>query len=83
MNIIWMIVVGFVVGLLARAIMPGTQRLGFILTTLLGIAGSFVAGYVGQQMGWYAAGQPASFIASIVGALVLLLVFVLIRGNSR
>ena len=83
MNIVWMIIVGFVVGLLARAIMPGSQRLGIILTTLLGIAGSFVAGYAGQQMGWYAAGQPTSFIASIVGAFLLLLVYVVIFGNRR
>jgi uncharacterized membrane protein YeaQ/YmgE (transglycosylase-associated protein family) len=74
MGIIWMIVVGFVIGLVARAILPGTQALGFIMTTLVGIGGSVVAGYIGQAMGWYVVGQPASFIASVVGAMVLLFV---------
>lgn len=74
MGIIWMIVVGFVIGLVARAILPGTQALGFIMTTLVGIGGSVVAGYIGQAMGWYVVGQPASFIASVVGAMVLLFI---------
>lgn len=74
MGIIWMIVVGFVIGLVARAILPGTQALGFIMTTLVGIGGSVVAGYIGQAMGWYVVGQPASFIASVVGAMALLFI---------
>ena len=72
MEYVWMVVVGFVVGLVARAIMPGTQSLGIILTAVLGIAGSFAAGYAGQALGLYAVGQPAGFIGSVVGALVLL-----------
>lgn len=72
MSIIWIILVGFVVGLLARAIMPGEQKLGLVLTTLLGIGGSVVAGYLGQALGLYQAGQGAGFIGSIVGALILL-----------
>ncbi|MFM2055123.1 MAG: hypothetical protein RL456_3160 [Pseudomonadota bacterium] len=80
MGLIWMIVVGFVIGLLARAILPGTQALGFILTTLVGIGGSLVAGYVGQAMGWYTVGQPVSFIASVVGAMALLFVVGKIKG---
>lgn len=72
MSIIWTILVGFVVGLLARAVMPGEQKLGLILTTVLGIVGSVVAGYLGQAIGWYQAGQGAGFIGSIVGALILL-----------
>jgi uncharacterized membrane protein YeaQ/YmgE (transglycosylase-associated protein family) len=82
MEYVWMVVVGFVVGLLARAILPGTQSLGIILTALLGIAGSLVAGYVGQALGWYQAGQGAGFIGSIVGAIVLLFVVGLIKGRS-
>ncbi len=74
MGIIWMIVVGFVIGLVARAILPGTQALGFIMTTLVGIGGSVVAGYIGQAMGWYVVGQPVSFIASVVGAMALLFI---------
>jgi uncharacterized membrane protein YeaQ/YmgE (transglycosylase-associated protein family) len=72
MSIIWIIVVGFVVGLIARAVMPGEQKMGLILTAVLGIAGSAVAGFLGQAIGWYQAGQGAGFIGSIVGALILL-----------
>jgi uncharacterized membrane protein YeaQ/YmgE (transglycosylase-associated protein family) len=69
-----MVVVGFIVGLVARAILPGTQSLGIVLTAVLGIAGSLVAGFIGQALGWYQAGQGAGFIASVVGAIVLLFV---------
>jgi len=72
MSIVWTILIGFVVGLIARAVMPGEQKLGLILTTVLGVAGSLLAGYLGQFIGWYQAGQGAGFIGSIVGALILL-----------
>ena len=81
MSIIGTIVVGFIVGLLARALKPGDDRLGIIMTTLLGIAGAFIAKYVGQAMGWYAAGEPAGFIASVGGAIVLLLLYRLAFGR--
>jgi uncharacterized membrane protein YeaQ/YmgE (transglycosylase-associated protein family) len=83
MEIIGMIVVGFIVGLIARAVKPGNDRMGIILTTLLGIAGSFLAGYLGQAMGLYTAGEPAGWIASVIGAVLLLLVVGLLRGRSR
>ncbi|GAP34594.1 GlsB/YeaQ/YmgE family stress response membrane protein [Piscinibacter sakaiensis] len=82
MGIIGMIVIGFIVGLVARAILPGTQALGFILTTLLGIAGSFVAGYLGQALGLYAAGEGAGFVGSVVGAMLLLFVVGKIKGDG-
>jgi len=82
MHYVWMAIIGFVVGLIARAILPGTQSLGIILTAVLGIAGSFLAGYAGQAMGFYTQGQPAGFIASVVGAIVLLLIVGLIKGKS-
>jgi uncharacterized membrane protein YeaQ/YmgE (transglycosylase-associated protein family) len=82
MHYVWMAVIGFVVGLVARAILPGTQSLGIILTALLGIAGSFIAGFIGQAMGWYTAGAPAGFIASVVGAIVLLFIVGKIKGSS-
>jgi uncharacterized membrane protein YeaQ/YmgE (transglycosylase-associated protein family) len=72
MSIIAIIVVGFLVGLLARAVMPGEQKMGLVLTTVLGIAGSVVAGYLGQAIGLYQAGQGAGFIGSVVGALIVL-----------
>ena len=81
MAILTMIIVGFVVGLLARALKPGNDRMGIIMTTLVGIAGSLIAGYAGQAMGWYQPGQPAGWIASIVGAIVLLVIVGLVRGR--
>lgn len=82
MGYVWMAVIGFVVGLIARAILPGTQSLGIILTAVLGIAGSFIAGFAGQALGWYAEGQPAGFIASIIGAIVLLFIVGKLKGPS-
>ncbi|SOE49980.1 putative membrane protein [plant metagenome] len=79
MSILIMIIVGFIVGLIARAVLPGEQKMGFILTTLLGIAGALVAGFAGQQMGWYAPGEPAGWIASVIGAIILLVVVGLLR----
>ena len=75
MGIISMIIVGFIVGLIARAIMPGDQKLGFIMTTLLGIVGAIVAGYLGAALGFYQAGQGAGWIGSIIGAIIVLLVY--------
>ncbi len=82
-SIIGTIVVGFIVGLIARAVKPGNDRMGLIMTTLLGIAGAFVARYVGQAMGWYQANEPAGWIASVIGAVVLLIIYGLVRGSSR
>ena len=78
MSIIGTILVGLIVGLIARAIKPGRDAMGWIMTIILGIAGSFLAGYVGQAMGWYAVGEPAGWIASIVGAIVLLVLYNLV-----
>ena len=78
LHIIWSIIVGFVVGLVARAIMPGVQHLGFIMTTLLGIGGSIVGGLIGRLFSKPAPGSafhPAGFILSIIGAIILLLIW--------
>jgi uncharacterized membrane protein YeaQ/YmgE (transglycosylase-associated protein family) len=75
MGIISMIIVGFIVGLIARAVMPGEQKLGFIMTTLLGIVGSIVAGYLGAALGFYHAGQGAGWLGSIIGAIIVLLIY--------
>lgn len=82
MGYVWMAVIGFVVGLLARAILPGAQSLGIILTAVLGIAGSFAATFAGEAMGWYAQGEPAGFIASVVGAIVLLFIVSRLKGST-
>jgi uncharacterized membrane protein YeaQ/YmgE (transglycosylase-associated protein family) len=79
MGILTMIIVGFVVGLLARALKPGNDRMGIIMTTIVGIVGSFLAGWAGQAMGWYRPGQPAGWIASIIGAIVLLVIVAMLR----
>ena len=75
MGIIGMIIIGFIAGLLARAIMPGEQKLGFIITTLLGIVGSVVAGFLGGALGLYQPGEGAGFIGSIVGAIIVLFIY--------
>ena len=82
MHYVWMAVIGFVVGLIARAILPGTQSVGIILTAVLGIAGSFLAGFAGQALGWYKEGQPVGFIASVIGAILLLLIVSKLKGPS-
>ena len=82
MHYVWMAVIGFVVGLIARAILPGTQSLGIIMTAVLGIAGALIAGFIGQAAGWYAEGQPAGFLASVIGAIVLLFVVSKVKGSS-
>lgn len=82
MHIVWTILIGFVAGAVARAIKPGDDSAGFIVTTLIGIAGSLIATYVGQAMGWYTAGQGAGFIASVVGAIVLLFLYGLVKRKT-
>jgi uncharacterized membrane protein YeaQ/YmgE (transglycosylase-associated protein family) len=79
MDILWTILIGFVVGLIAKLLMPGRDPGGFIITIFLGIAGSFVATYIGQRLNWYREGQPAGFIGAILGAILILIVYRLIR----
>jgi uncharacterized membrane protein YeaQ/YmgE (transglycosylase-associated protein family) len=78
-EIIATIIIGFIVGVIAKFITPGRDALGFILTTIVGIGGAFLATWVGQEMGWYAPGETAGFIAAIVGAVVILLLLRLVR----
>jgi len=82
MHLLWMIVVGLIVGALAKLIMPGRDPGGIIVTILLGIAGSLVAGYLGRAVGWYSAGDPVGFIASVVGAIIILAIYRLIVGRT-
>jgi len=83
MSILGTILIGFIVGLIARAVKPGNDKLGIIMTTLLGIAGAFVARYVGMAMGLYTEGEAAGWIASVIGAVVLLFIYGLVRGRSN
>ena len=82
MSIISTILIGLVVGLIARAVKPGDDKLGWIMTIILGIAGAFLASFVGSSMGWYVQGEPAGWIASIIGAVVLLVIYSLIRRKA-
>jgi uncharacterized membrane protein YeaQ/YmgE (transglycosylase-associated protein family) len=75
MSILYTLFIGLIVGFIARAIKPGEDNLGWIMTAVLGVAGSFVATYAGQALGLYAAGSAAGWIASVVGAIVLLVVY--------
>ena len=83
MNILWTIIVGLVVGALAKLIMPGRDPGGIIVTILLGIAGAFIASFIGRQLGWYGPGQSAGIVASIIGAIVLLLIYRMFQRPSR
>jgi uncharacterized membrane protein YeaQ/YmgE (transglycosylase-associated protein family) len=74
-SILWTLLIGLVVGAIAKLLMPGKDPGGCIVTMLLGIAGALVASYLGQAIGWYRPGQPAGFIGSVVGAILLLLLY--------
>jgi uncharacterized membrane protein YeaQ/YmgE (transglycosylase-associated protein family) len=79
MSIIWTVIIGLIVGVIAKLLMPGRDPGGFIITILLGIAGSFVATFLGRMLGLYGEGASAGFIMSVIGAMLLLLVYRLIR----
>lgn len=82
MGIIWTIIIGFLAGVIAKFIMPGpNEPSGFILTTILGIVGAFVATYLGQSLGWYGPGQGAGLIGAVVGAIIVLLVYGMVAGR--
>ena len=83
MGIIGTIIIGFIIGLIARFLKPGNDGMGFILTTVLGIAGSFAATYGGQALGLYQPGQTAGFIGALVGAIILLVVVGFIRNAQK
>jgi uncharacterized membrane protein YeaQ/YmgE (transglycosylase-associated protein family) len=83
MSILWTIIIGFLAGVLAKFLMPGpNEPSGFILTTILGIVGAFVASYLGQALGWYAPGEGAGLVGAVVGAVIVLGVWGLITRNK-
>jgi uncharacterized membrane protein YeaQ/YmgE (transglycosylase-associated protein family) len=84
MGVIWTIIIGFVAGVIAKFIMPGdNEPSGFILTTILGIVGAFVATYLGHALGWYRPGEGAGLIGAIVGAIIVLLIYGFVAGRRR
>ena len=81
-NIIWIIVIGFVAGIIARLLSPGpNEPSGFIMTTILGIVGAIVASYLGRALGWYSPGEGAGLIGAVVGAIIVLFVYGLITSR--
>jgi uncharacterized membrane protein YeaQ/YmgE (transglycosylase-associated protein family) len=82
MYLLWMIIVGLIVGALAKLVMPGRDPGGIIVTMLLGIGGSVIAGFLGRAVGWYREGEPVGFIASVIGAIILLAIYRAIVGRS-
>lgn len=80
MWLIWALLIGFLVGLVARFIMPGRDRLGFLMTSVLGIAGAMVAAVIGRTLNFYAPGEPVGFIAAVVGAIIVLAIY---RGMKK
>lgn len=85
MGILWTIIIGFIVGVIAKFIMPGdkAEPRGFILTAILGIVGAFVATYLGQSVGWYAPGETAGILGGVVGAVVVLFIYGMVAGRQR
>ena len=83
MAILGTIFIGLIVGFIARAVKPGDDKLGWIMTAVLGVAGSFLAGYAGTALGLYQPGQVAGFIASVVGAIVLLFIYALVKSKVK
>ena len=79
MHLVWTIIIGFLAGLVAKFLLPGKDPGGFVITTLLGIAGALLATYLGHAIGWYQAGHAAGFIGAVVGSIVLLLLYRLFR----
>ena len=84
MGILWTIIIGFVAGVIAKFIMPGdNEPTGFILTTILGIVGAFVATFLGQALGWYQPGDGAGLVGAVVGAIIVLVVYGMVAGRRR
>jgi uncharacterized membrane protein YeaQ/YmgE (transglycosylase-associated protein family) len=75
MGFLWILIIGLIVGAIAKFVMPGRDPGGFIVTILIGIVGALVAGFLGRALGWYAEGEPAGFLASVIGAILLLVLY--------
>jgi uncharacterized membrane protein YeaQ/YmgE (transglycosylase-associated protein family) len=83
MHILWMLIVGLIVGALAKAVMPGRDPGGVVVTMLLGVAGALIAGFLGRSLGWYGTNEGAGIIASILGSVILLAIYRAFVGRRR
>lgn len=82
MGILWTILIGFIVGIVAKFLMPGRDPGGFIITVIIGIVGSVIATYLGRAMGFYQLGESAGFIAAVLGSIILLVIYRMVAGKS-
>ena len=80
---LWTLIVGLIVGAIAKLLMPGRDPGGFIITLILGVAGAFIAHFLGVNLGWYQEGEPAGFIASVIGAVILLAIYRAVSGRRQ
>ena len=83
LSILWTVLIGFVVGVIAKLLHPGKENMGIILTTVLGIAGSLIATFLGRLVGFYKEGEAAGFFMALIGAIVLLVVFSMVKGKAK
>jgi uncharacterized membrane protein YeaQ/YmgE (transglycosylase-associated protein family) len=81
MSFIWMLIIGLIVGAIAKLLMPGKDPGGMLITMLLGVVGAMIAGFIGRAAGWYNEGEPAGFIASVIGAILVLAVYRMAMGR--
>lgn len=82
LHVIWMVLIGLVVGILAKLLHPGKENMGIVMTTILGVAGSLVATFLGRLVGFYKEGEAAGFLMAVVGAVVLLVIYGMVKGKS-
>lgn len=82
LSILWAILIGFVAGVLAKLLHPGKENMGFVMTTVLGVAGSLLATFLGRLVGFYKAGDSAGFLMAVVGAVVLLVIYGMVKGKA-
>ena len=82
MGLIWTIIVGFIVGVLAKFLHPGKESMGFVMTTVLGVGGALLASFIGKAIGWYEPGQGAGFIGATVGAILLLVIYGMVAKKT-
>lgn len=82
MGILWTILIGFIVGLVAKFLMPGRDPAGFIITVIIGVIGSVLATYLGRAMGFYQVGESAGFIAAVLGSIILLVIYRMVTGRK-
>ena len=82
MGILWTILIGFIVGLVAKFLMPGRDPAGFIITVIIGVVGSVIATYLGRGLGFYQVGESAGFIAAVLGAIILLVIYRAVTGKK-